>query len=95
MSDAGPAALVVIGCIVHIARLDLSRTAGIAGARDTARGPLCEVSAISTEPQIKHVADVIFPSTARRVLRARLVRKLQFGFPCSTEPAEHVTRRLL
>ncbi|RSS54838.1 hypothetical protein EF909_16575 [Streptomyces sp. WAC01280] len=69
MSDAGPAASVgagcVVGCIVHIARLDPPRGAGVAGARDT--------SGVSMEPQIKHVGDVIFPSTARRVLHARLI----------------------
>lgn len=68
VSDAGPAARVgagcVVGCIVHIARLDPPRGAGVAGAHDTAE--------VGTEPQIKHVSDVIFPSTVLRILRARL-----------------------
>ncbi|TXS34002.1 hypothetical protein EAO71_02275 [Streptomyces sp. ms191] len=61
MPDTGPAALVVIGCIVHIARLDPSRTSDIAGAR------------VSTPSHVKRVGDVIFPSSAPHTLRATLL----------------------
>ncbi|GAA3900723.1 hypothetical protein GCM10022244_08630 [Streptomyces gulbargensis] len=68
MSDAGPAALVVVGCIVHIARLDPSRTVDTFGGGAGRRGP----AHVSIGERFKHASDVIFASTAASGSRARL-----------------------